>query len=156
MTTPHLTPVLRKRRRSSIDFTNETMMTQQSQKEESDIHNILKKHAATGLLSHVNKYKGEYADMSSAPEFQEAQNIIAEAKSVFETVPAKLRAKFHNNPDEFLDFMQNPANRDKIEDMGFDASHLPQEQKQNETPRTTNNASKAPDGAPKEAQTTEE
>ena len=64
--------------------------------------------------------------MAQAPEFQEAQNIIAEAKSMFETVPSRIRSDFKNDPELFIAFMQNPKNREAIEDYGLDASHLHQ------------------------------
>ena len=117
----------RYRRKISIDFEGVVPITEQAHKDEVSIHNIMRRYKATGVLTHVNQYRGQYMDMAQAPEYQEAQNIIADAKSMFETVPADIRQDMHNDPMEFVEFMQNPGNREKIEDYGLDTSHLPPE-----------------------------
>jgi len=52
------------------------------------------------------------------------QFIISEAKSMFETVPSHIRAKFGEDPAQYLAFMQDPNNIEAIEALGLDASHL--------------------------------
>lgn len=99
-------------------------MTEQQYKDECDIHIILRKFEKTGMLTHVAAHAGTYGDYVNAVDFQEAQNVLAEARSMFETVPAKIREMFHNDPAEFLDFMQNDDNREQMEELGFDTSHL--------------------------------
>lgn len=99
-------------------------LTEQHHKESCDIHVIMRKAERTGILSHVRKFKGEYMNMATAPDFKTAQDTIAQAKSMFETVPSRIRNKFHNDPAEFLTFMQDDSNYDAIVEMGFDASHL--------------------------------
>jgi len=100
-------------------------LTQQSSKDECDIHIIMRKAEKHGVITHLNKYQGEYSNMISAPNYHEAMVMIANANSMFETVPSSIRAKFGNDPARFLDFMQNADNRDRIIKMGLDASHLP-------------------------------
>ena len=109
--------------RKGIKFVGRSM-TEQAHKEECDIHNIMGKYEREGILSHVSKYKGTYSDMVDAPDFQEMQNTIAEAKSMFETVPSRIREQFQNDPGQFLQFMQDEKNVDAIEEMGLDARHL--------------------------------
>jgi len=110
-------------KRNQLAYEGESM-TEQAHRDEVKIQNIIAKHQKTGLLNHVSKYEGTYSDMASATDFTEAQNIIAEAKSMFETVPSEIRAIFDNQPEKFLDFMQNQENIESIEEMGLDASHL--------------------------------
>lgn len=112
-------------RKSGIDCSQDEVITEQSHKESCDIHTIMRKYERTGMLEHTNAYQGRYMDMPSGLDFQTAQNIIAEAKSVFETVPSKIRADFDHDPAKFLDFMQDPANKEQIASYGFDASYLP-------------------------------
>lgn len=99
-------------------------MTEQAHKAECDIHGILNKHKKTGILSHVAQYKGEYSNMIDAPDFHEMQNIIADAKTMFESVPSHIRKEFNNDAGQYLEFMQNPDNVEKIQQYGLDASHL--------------------------------
>ena len=114
------------RPRAHPTINNEPTMTEQHHVEETSIRNIMRKYHDTGLVSHVNEHAGTYMDMINAPDFYEAQCAIAEAKSMFETVPSRIRQDFDNDPGKFLDFIQNPENKDKIEEYGLDSSHLPE------------------------------
>lgn len=105
--------------------------TEQCHKDEVNIHHILRQYKKTGVIDHVNKHQGTYMDLADLPDYQEAQNIIQTAKSMFESVPAVIRADFDNDPAKYVDFMQKPENRAEIEAYGLDASHLPP---QEETP----------------------
>lgn len=115
----------RKTRKSSISFEGDAGLTEQHHKKSCDMHVILRQAEKTGVMQHVNAYAGQYMDLPSGVDFHQAQNIIAEANQMFETVPAEVRKKFGNDPAEYLDFMQNADNRDKMEAMGLDTSHLP-------------------------------
>lgn len=111
--------------RVQISFEDDPGLTEQSHKDSCDIHFILKKSEKTGILEHVNAHKGTYGDMPTGDEFHNHMNIIANAETLFETIPAKIRNEFENSPAKFLDFIQNPDNREKMEEIGFDSSHLP-------------------------------
>lgn len=124
----------RERKRVSIDFTSALAMTEQHHKDECDIHNIMRKQKKTGVIEHVNQYQGTYGEMPTGNEFHENMNIIAKAETMFETVPSHLRNMFENDPAKFLDFMQDPKNKNKMEELGLDASHLPEPAENLNTP----------------------
>lgn len=113
------------RRRSQIDFTADRGLTEQAHAKEADIHVIMRKAARTGMIEHINNRPKQYSDLASRPDFQEAMNIVAEAQSTFETIPAEIRARFRNDPAEFLDYINNPNNREDMEELGFTTDHLP-------------------------------
>lgn len=113
-------------RKVQVDFTDDPGFTEQAHKDEVSIHNIMRKYKQTGVIEHNAQYEGEYMDMTSAPDFYEAKVIIAEANSMFETVPAHIRKDFDNDPAQFLDFMQDPANYQEIEEYGLSTAHLPE------------------------------
>lgn len=121
-------------RRVQKDF-KEPSLTEQHHRETVSIHSILKKYQATGVIDHLAKHKGSYFDYTDAPDFQTAQQMVANAASMFETIPSEIRADFANDPAQFIDFMQNPENRNEIEAYGLDASHLGETE---EKPTTTN------------------
>ena len=102
----------------------EESMTEQAHKDEVNIQRIMKRYEKTGLIEHVNQHQGTYVDYTNAPDYHTAMTLIANANSVFESVPARIRAEFGNDPAQFLEFMQNPDNFEKIEEYGFDTSHL--------------------------------
>lgn len=90
----------------------------------------MRKYKETGVLNHVNAHQGTYMEYPDSIDYHEAQNIIAEAASMFETVPSHIRADFQNDPAKFLDFMQNPDNTQAIHDYGLSTTHFdPNEEK---------------------------
>lgn len=104
---------------------DDKLLTEQSHKQSCDIHTIMRKYEKTGMVTHLANYSGQYMDMASAPDFQTAQTILAETRSMFETIPARIRADFDNDPGRFLDFIQNRHNREAIANYGFSTDHLP-------------------------------
>ena len=113
-----------------IVFT-EPSMTQQHFKDETMIDNILQKYAETGFLTDPFSPKRpiQFGDFSNVTDFQTAQNAIALATEYFESLPSKVRASFNNSPQEFLNALNDPAQRSKLEELGFVA---PEEVKSSE------------------------
>ena len=87
--------------------------TKQSFKDETDVNLIIQKHTRMGTLSHLEQWGGQYGDLSDF-DFQEAQNQIAKATSMFEELPAAVRKKFANSPEKFLEFVNHPDNSDRL------------------------------------------
>lgn len=106
-----------------IVFT-EPSMTQQHFKDETMIDNILQKYAETGFLTDpfTPKRPIQFGDFSNVKDFQTAQNAIALSTEYFESLPASVRASFNNSPQEFLNALNDPEQRSKLEELGFVAS----------------------------------
>lgn len=96
-------------------------MTKQEFLPDCDINNILAEFKVTGQIRHLaaNAAAGVYADLSSVPDFQTALNTVAAGEAAFATLPSKLRARFENDPAQFLAFMEDPANQDEIIKLGL-------------------------------------
>ncbi|AXL14418.1 internal scaffolding protein [Microviridae sp.] len=62
------------------------------------------KYQKTGLIDHVQRYKGQYGDVSGA-DFKSAQDLVAEQKTIFYELPSSVRAEFDNDPAEYLDLL---------------------------------------------------
>lgn len=92
--------------------------TKQAHKEECDINNILSRYKKTGVLAFQQQHEPQYADVSGI-NFQDAQFVVARARSLFAELPSHLRARFRNDPAQFLDFVQNEANRPEAEELGL-------------------------------------
>lgn len=93
--------------------------TKQSFKAECDIKNIMKRFEKTGMVSHLSKYPGTYADLTGAPEYQEALQIVLDAGKAFEALPAKVRQRFRNDPFELLTFLDDPENEAEAREIGL-------------------------------------
>jgi len=113
------------RLRVSIAFTGEGR-TKQSFKDECDINVLMAKYLRTGLMTHVNKMLPQFKDVEGI-DFQAAQNLIADAYSMFEGIPSTVRARFDHDPGKLLDWVHNPANAEEAASLGFlDLSKCPE------------------------------
>lgn len=101
----------------------------------------------TGLLEHVNEVQGAYGDFSDIQDYQTSLNQVIATRKMFDTLPAKIRNEFGNNPGVFLDFCEDPNNLDQMVEMGL-VPRPPIEPE--EAPKVAHAAVKkeAPTGAP--------
>ncbi len=115
--------------------------TKQSFKDETDVNAIIQKHTRMGTLSHLEQWGGQYGDWSDF-DFQTAQNQIANANSMFEQLPSAVRNQFANSPEKFLEYVNDPANKDDL------AEKLPQLAAPGTKPLPTNKDAKDPEITP--------
>lgn len=88
-------------------------------RDECDINVLMKKYERTGLITHVNRYQGQYADVTEIVDYQGAQNAVIAAQEAFGSLPSSIRARFENDPAKFMDFVHDEANFDKLVEMGL-------------------------------------
>ncbi|AXL14479.1 internal scaffolding protein [Microviridae sp.] len=107
------------RPKSSRTSFNEVSLTKRSFAPECDINYIMAKHAKTGMIDHVNRFEGDYSDLPAAPDLHTALNAVKAAEAAFMSLPAVVRSKFSNNPEEFLSFVENPDNASELVNLGL-------------------------------------
>jgi phage internal scaffolding protein len=96
----------------------DSTMAQQQFREECDINTIMERFGRTGeLIAPVRM--PQYGDFDGVNDYHSAMNAIVEAQSAFESLPAKVRARFSNDPAEFLEFCFNEENRDEAIRLGL-------------------------------------
>ena len=110
---------------TSVKFTDPSL-TEQSHRNEVRTQTILRKYAQTGLMPHQSSKQPSFMNLAHAPDFHQAMNTVAAARQTFENIPAKIRSEFGNDPEQFLTFIHDPENREKMEAMNFPTDHLPQ------------------------------
>lgn len=93
--------------------------TKQSFKDECDINNILLRWQKTGVVEHLNRFRGDYSDFTGVQDYQSSLNAVMAADEAFSTLPSSIRKYFANSPAEFLNFVSNPANQDEMIRMGL-------------------------------------
>lgn len=130
----------------ALDFDPDLDRTQQEFADECDINNIMARYQKTGLIDFVNQHQPQYGDVDGF-EYMEMQNKIVEAKNMFADLPANIRDRFSNDPAKFLDFFNDPNNREEATKMGLLAPPP-----SNPVPSPTPEPVKAP-AASKEAKT---
>lgn len=93
-------------------------LTQQQFKDECDINTILAKYQKTRAYTHANNHQPNYGYVTSN-DFRESMEIVTNAQEMFDELPSSIRNKFRNNPEEFMDFVQNPENAPEMAVLGL-------------------------------------
>lgn len=96
-------------------------MTRQSEMEACDIHNVLKAFSQQGLEQAVrdNAARGQYADLTSLPDYQQALDTVIAAQASFAALPSQVRERFQNDPARFIDFLSRPENQEEAIRLGL-------------------------------------
>nr|QJB20028.1 MAG: internal scaffolding protein [Microvirus sp.] len=106
-------------RRRVQTINTEPTRTQQQFAEECDINYIMKKYETTGEFSTHFKQGGRYADFSNITDFQDMLHTVQYAQDAFMTLPAEIRSRFRNDPQQILTFLQDPKNYDEGVKLGL-------------------------------------
>ncbi|UDN67609.1 internal scaffolding protein [robinz microvirus RP_74] len=96
-------------------------LTKQEFQRECDINNIIKQYSTTGMLRHVSARasQGMYADLPDGVDFQESLHTVEAGRKAFMSLPSKTRARFSNDPGEFLAFCADAANLEEMKELGL-------------------------------------
>jgi len=92
--------------------------TQQHFKDETDINNILCQFNITGQLP-TKTMSPRYGDFTGIGDYHSALNQVIAAEGEFMTLPATLRARFNNDPQELIEFLNNPENMTEAQKLGL-------------------------------------
>lgn len=92
--------------------------TEQQHKDKVDVNNIVKKYQAGGPWP-VSGKQGVYADLTSITDYQDMLESVRFAQNAFESLPAQIRDRFQNDPENMLAFLQNPANKEEAIKLGL-------------------------------------
>ena len=100
---------------------NTPSMTQQQFKDECDINKIMDRYLRTGILSDPlnTRGPGTYADFTEMGDYMENMNKVVEAREMFESLPAKVRERFANNPANMIEFVLDSSNKDEAIKLGL-------------------------------------
>lgn len=99
-------------------------LTHQSFKNECDINKIIDRYHTTGVMGTPNRPPDQtrtplYGDFTNVPDLKGAYDQIIEAEDLFNSLPAKVRKTFDNDPVRFLDFCADPDNRSWLTSHGL-------------------------------------
>lgn len=90
----------------------------QSARDEVDINTIVRRFGLTGQLP-TDLVVPRYEDFENVYDFHTAMNVVAEAKEAFLKMPADVRKRFGNDPQEFVEFASDVANVDEMRKLGL-------------------------------------
>lgn len=96
-----------------------TGITQQSFRNDANINTIVARFKRNGQPITGTAKQPMYGDFADMPSYQESLNRVIQAQTDFETLPAKIRKEFDNDPAKLIDFLSNPDNTEKARDLGL-------------------------------------
>lgn len=93
-------------------------LAQQHMVDDTDINKLMERYVQTGELPQLSAppLQGDFTNVMS---YQDALNLMIQARQSFEALPAKVRSRFDHDPAQFVAFMSDEANRDEIRQMGL-------------------------------------
>lgn len=94
-------------------------LTRQEFADECDINTLMERYEKSGVISHVNRAQPVYMDMTVMPDLREALDLMRDATLAFNSLPAKVRREFDNDPQQFVDYAQNPDNIERMREWGL-------------------------------------
>lgn len=97
-------------------------MTKQSFVEECDINYIMARYETTGEFPQKYADKvgtGQFGDFTNVPDFQTALQTVMDAEEMFGNLPAKVRDRFGNDPQQMFDFLSDGKNREEAIKLGL-------------------------------------
>lgn len=96
-------------------------LTQQSEKDSTDINLIVKQYCECGVCPSCNVHQPLSEDMlaMSTQTFQEVMQQQAQLISAFNELPANVRKKFDYNPLKMLEFVEDPNNKEECVKLGL-------------------------------------
>lgn len=97
--------------------------TKQSFADDANI-NVLVKRWLGGVPIPEPKNPGMYGDFSEIGTYFEAQNMVGEAMEHFMLLPAEIRQEFDNDPGKMIEFLEDPENAERAEELGLVAPSL--------------------------------
>lgn len=104
--------------RPVISCSKEESRTKQSFKDECDINFIMKRYEKTGVIDFVNRRAARFGD-ATAQDFHESMCLVRDASAAFDGLPAHLRSRFQNDPEQLLAFLDDDENRAEAVKLGL-------------------------------------
>lgn len=93
-------------------------LTKQSEANDADINEIVRRFGLTGQLPQGVRTPS-YGDFVGVSDYRAALAAIQQADDDFMELPADLRARFQNDPQQYADFVLDPANKEQLYDLGL-------------------------------------
>jgi len=109
---------------AAIDFDGEESRTIQSAKDECDINVIVKRFGVTGVVP-ANVRPAMYGDFLGISDYRSALDAVRLANEDFMQLSSDVRDRFHNDPQEFLEFCSKSENLAEMRKMGLAVPEVP-------------------------------
>jgi len=96
----------------------EPSKTKQDYAADADINTIIERFGI-GYEMPTNTTPPQQGDFSEAPDFTTAVQKVRQAQEIFNALPAKIRSRFQNEPNNYIEFFHDPDNYDEALKLGL-------------------------------------
>lgn len=103
---------------SGLDCSGDPSMTQQQFRDEVDINVMVERFQRTGLPEAPAVPPG-VQDFTDVHDFRSAMQVVVDARVAFSGLSSGIRARFHNDPAEYLAFVYDADNRAEAVKLGM-------------------------------------
>lgn len=93
-------------------------LAQQHERDDADINVIMRRFGQGHALPESFRAP-QYGDFTGVGDFRSALDAVRQAEASFMSMPPDLRARFHNNPQELLEFLGDVGNRSEAMKLGL-------------------------------------
>lgn len=90
----------------------------QSQRDEADINTIVRNFGITGALPQGVRVP-TYGDFDTVDDYRSAIEAVRAAEASFMAMPAEVRSRFQNDPQQFVEFCSDPGNLEEMRKLGL-------------------------------------
>lgn len=101
------------------------LLTKQSFREACDINFIVKQHASTGVLTHLNPIQPTYGDNGPAIDLQASIQAVRDAQLEFDSLPAAVRQAAQNSPVQLLEMLGDEGAFQHLVEVGLPVDSPP-------------------------------
>lgn len=100
-------------------FSHDPGKTDQSFKESCDINTIIRQNKRGEEITHVAREMREMGDFNPSMDMKTALDQVNAATESFMELPSYIRKEMGNSPVKFLEFIENPENRERAITLGL-------------------------------------
>ncbi len=91
--------------------------TKQAFLDSTDINKILAKVAQGETVTHLAKHGAVYGDFSDIDDLLTGMNRLKKGRAIFADLPGEIRKEFDQDVGKFFNFVNDPANKDRLEEL---------------------------------------
>lgn len=107
------------RERVSISMDPEKGRTKQQFRDEVNINTIMHKYRHSGIVPKTRGDVGHYGHFEDVTTYDQAVDAVNNANQAFAELPADVRSRFENDPQQLLDFMATESNEEEARALGI-------------------------------------
>ena len=108
----------RKRKPVGLKCTKKEGKTEQAHEPACNINTIMKRYVPGSIVPGANPGQARYMDCTAA-DFEGAQILVAEQRSIFAQLPAEVRTYFGHDPARYLAALNDPEREEELAGLGL-------------------------------------